>query len=240
VLLPPNVQLREQECGFGGQNCANSLLFSLLAGNFGGEELARDCALRQSFWIDWFRPHQFHGQFHRRAPGRRSRRIPPVLLTEEMVTHRNYRFLHERCKEIVTRAGLNKGNGTCTASGTLPPPAGCGRGSMSARCRNGSATSRLPRLRAERARTVPRRADTLRAKAPVSNPDTSTATRNRVLQSILSPRQHLPQDDPDRFRPVFVSRTLQRVRPLEGVRPETRHSPGLSASTCSMTARTSA
>jgi hypothetical protein len=38
---------REQECGFGGQNFANSLLFSLLAGNFGGEELARDCALRQ-------------------------------------------------------------------------------------------------------------------------------------------------------------------------------------------------
>ena len=50
MLLPPGVQLREQECGFGGQNCANSLLFSLLAGNFGGEELARDYALRHAVW----------------------------------------------------------------------------------------------------------------------------------------------------------------------------------------------
>ncbi len=31
---------------------------------------------------------------------------------------------------------------------------------------------------------------------------------NRGLQSCLLPRQHLPQNDPDRFRPVFVSRTL--------------------------------
>jgi hypothetical protein len=33
VVLLPNVQLRRKPCGFAGQNCANSLLFSLLAGN---------------------------------------------------------------------------------------------------------------------------------------------------------------------------------------------------------------
>jgi hypothetical protein len=47
-LPPQNVQFREQECEFGGQNLANSLYFSLLAGNFGGEELAPDCALRHA------------------------------------------------------------------------------------------------------------------------------------------------------------------------------------------------
>jgi hypothetical protein len=47
VLLHQNVQFREQECDFGGQNLANSLLFSLLAGNLAGERLAPDCALRQ-------------------------------------------------------------------------------------------------------------------------------------------------------------------------------------------------
>ena len=43
-----SVQFREQECDFGGQNLANSLLFSLLAGNLGGERLAPDCALRHA------------------------------------------------------------------------------------------------------------------------------------------------------------------------------------------------
>jgi hypothetical protein len=33
---------------FRGQNCANSLYFSLLAGNSGGERLAPDCALRHT------------------------------------------------------------------------------------------------------------------------------------------------------------------------------------------------
>jgi hypothetical protein len=32
ALLPQNVQFREQECDFGGQNFANSLYFSLLQG----------------------------------------------------------------------------------------------------------------------------------------------------------------------------------------------------------------
>jgi hypothetical protein len=44
---------------------------------------------------------------------------------------------------------------------------------------------------------------------------------------FLLPRQHLPQDDPDRFRPVFVSRTLERIRPLEGVRPDDLHLPAV-------------
>jgi hypothetical protein len=47
ALVPPNQQFREKQCDFGGQNSANSLLFSLLAGNSGGEGLAPDCALRQ-------------------------------------------------------------------------------------------------------------------------------------------------------------------------------------------------
>jgi len=50
VLLSQDVQFREQQCDFGEQNFANSLYFSLLAGNFGGEELAPDCALRQTVW----------------------------------------------------------------------------------------------------------------------------------------------------------------------------------------------
>jgi len=49
VFLPQNMQFREKECHFGGQTFANSLYFSLLAGNSGGEELAPDCALRQTF-----------------------------------------------------------------------------------------------------------------------------------------------------------------------------------------------
>ena len=40
------MRFREQECDFGQQNFANSLYFSLLAGNLAGEWLARDCALR--------------------------------------------------------------------------------------------------------------------------------------------------------------------------------------------------
>jgi hypothetical protein len=51
ALLPQNVQFREQKCDFGGQNLANSLLFSLLAGNLAGESLASDCAHRQMLGI---------------------------------------------------------------------------------------------------------------------------------------------------------------------------------------------
>jgi hypothetical protein len=47
VVLSWNLQFREQESGFWGQNFTNSLLFSLLAGNLAGERLALDCALRQ-------------------------------------------------------------------------------------------------------------------------------------------------------------------------------------------------
>lgn len=36
--------------GMGRLNLRNSLYFSLLAGNFGGEQLARDCALRHAVW----------------------------------------------------------------------------------------------------------------------------------------------------------------------------------------------
>jgi hypothetical protein len=48
--VPPNQQFGENECDFKGQNLANSLLFSLLAGNLAGEELAPDCALRHAVW----------------------------------------------------------------------------------------------------------------------------------------------------------------------------------------------
>jgi len=41
------VVLREIEVEFWGRNLENSLYFSLLAGEFGGEELARDCNLYQ-------------------------------------------------------------------------------------------------------------------------------------------------------------------------------------------------
>jgi len=47
-LLQQNVQIRGQECDFPDQKFANSLYFSLLAGNSRGEGLARDCALRQT------------------------------------------------------------------------------------------------------------------------------------------------------------------------------------------------
>jgi hypothetical protein len=36
---------------FRGQKFANSLYFSLLAGNLGGEELAPDCTLRHPVWV---------------------------------------------------------------------------------------------------------------------------------------------------------------------------------------------
>jgi hypothetical protein len=48
--VPANEQFRERECGFEGLKSANSLYFSLLAGNSGGEGLAPDCALRHSVW----------------------------------------------------------------------------------------------------------------------------------------------------------------------------------------------
>ena len=41
------MQLRGEECVSEGQNLAISLLFSLLAGNLGGDWLEKDCALRQ-------------------------------------------------------------------------------------------------------------------------------------------------------------------------------------------------
>ncbi len=49
-FLVLNVQFREQECDFGRQNSANSLYFSLLAGDFGGEELAPDLPLSSTSW----------------------------------------------------------------------------------------------------------------------------------------------------------------------------------------------
>ena len=41
--------LERKKCNFEGQETPNSLYFSLLAGNLGGERLAPDCALRRPF-----------------------------------------------------------------------------------------------------------------------------------------------------------------------------------------------
>src|SRR6266478_7707196 len=43
--------LEKDRCIFEEQDIVNSLYFSLLAGNLGGEELARDCALRHTVWV---------------------------------------------------------------------------------------------------------------------------------------------------------------------------------------------
>ena len=48
AVVPQNEQFREKKSGFDGLKSANSLYFSLLAGNFGGGGLAPDCALRQT------------------------------------------------------------------------------------------------------------------------------------------------------------------------------------------------
>jgi integrase len=52
-------------------------------------------------------------------------------------SHLNYRFLHNRCKEIATRGNSTPKNGTSTVSGTLPPLAGCGRELTCEPCKNG-------------------------------------------------------------------------------------------------------
>jgi hypothetical protein len=49
--VPRNEQFREKKSGFEGLKSANSLYFSLLAGNSGGEGLAPDCALRHTVWV---------------------------------------------------------------------------------------------------------------------------------------------------------------------------------------------
>jgi hypothetical protein len=49
-FLQQNVQLREGRVHFREQNSENSLYFSLLAGNLGGERLAPDCVLRHAVW----------------------------------------------------------------------------------------------------------------------------------------------------------------------------------------------
>jgi hypothetical protein len=43
--------LEKEARTFPGQKFANSLYFSLFAGNSGGEGLARDCALRHTVWV---------------------------------------------------------------------------------------------------------------------------------------------------------------------------------------------
>lgn len=47
-LVQQNAWFRERECRFAGQEFANSLYFSLLAGNSPGERLAPDCPLRHA------------------------------------------------------------------------------------------------------------------------------------------------------------------------------------------------
>ncbi len=49
--------------------------------------------------------------------------------------------------------------------------------------------------------------------------------RNCGFQSSFSSRQHLTQNYPNHFRPMLASRTLQRIRPLEGMRAHNLHLP---------------
>ncbi len=74
-----------------GREIGNSLYISLLPGNLVGERLAPDCPLRQYFWIEGVKPHQFHGQFQRRAlEDVGVGTFHPSCLPEEMVTHLNF------------------------------------------------------------------------------------------------------------------------------------------------------
>jgi hypothetical protein len=86
-----------------------------------------------------------------------------------------------------------------------------------------SSTVRRPMI----SKSAFRRADTLPANAPASVLDTNTATRNRGLQSILSPRQHLPPNNPNRFRSMLSRRTLQRIRPFECIGSNNLHLPSV-------------
>ena len=63
------------------------------------------------------------------------------------------------------------------------------------------------------------------ANAPGLVLDTSTATNNRGLQSILPPRQHPCQNIPNRFRAMLASRTLKRIRPLKSIGSINLHLP---------------
>ena len=47
------------------------------------------------------------------------------------------------------------------------------------------------------------------------------------LQSSPCPRQHLPQNNPNRLRPMFPRRPFQRIRPLKSIGPHNLHLPSI-------------